>query len=493
MIVRYNEATYGGNIMKQLNRSTPAEQGVNPAGILAFLQSLQSEETKSELHSFMMIRHGYVIAEGWANPYGPKDIHHLYSLSKSFTSTAIGIAISEGLLSEEDYIKDIFIDYLQEPYQANIELLQVKHLLSMSGGQEYDIFADDMIGNNKDWVKVILDTPIIHEPGSVFAYNTGSTYVLSVILEKATGIKLESYLNSRLYEHLGFGEKRWLTCPLKHNTGGFGLYLRTEDIAKFGLCYLNDGVFEDQQVIPSDWVKKATSPIIPTGNGEEEDTDSNQGYGYQFWRSTHKSYRGDGAFGQFCLCLPEQDVVIVMTSGYQESGNQLDMVWKHLLPAIDDGAKELDEQQKVLNTYLENMEALYPISKIKSKDIKEKRYILDKKYYSFDRIGFELSGNKGAFKFFSRKSRILIPFGLDHYEEGSFTLDRAREKIVSRGAWTSENEFSIYVRYINTPHCDHFKLVFDGIRVKVTIDRNVSISPFEQVVLSGELNKYSQV
>jgi hypothetical protein len=268
--------------------------------------------------------------------------------------------------------------------------------------------------------------------------------------------------------------------------------LTTEDIAKFGLCYLNDGVFEDEQIVPSDWVKKATSAIIENGNGEEEDFDWNQGYGYQFWRSKHNSYRADGAFGQFCIVMPEQDVVIVMTSGYKEMGNELDMVWKHILPAIDDSSLDQSEHQKTLQTYLENMVAPYPNNNTDSKNVKEKRYILDKKYYSFDRIGFELNGNKGVFKFFSRKSRIMIPFGMDHYEEGKFTLERTRETIVSRGAWTSENEFSIYIRYINTPHCDHLRLVFDGIRVTVTIDRNVSIAPYEQVVLSGELNKYSQ-
>ncbi len=479
--------------MKQLKRSTPEEQGVNAAGILAFLQSLESEDISSELHSFMMIRHGHVIAEAWAAPYGPKHIHHLYSLSKSFTSTAIGLAISEGLLSEEDYIKDLFDDYLKEPYEANMELLQVKHLLSMSGGQEYDIFMNDAIDQKRDWAEVFLNTPITHEPGSVFAYNTGSTYMLSLILEKVAGEKLEVYLGKRLFNPLGFSERRWLTCPLKHNTGGYGLYLTTEDIAKFGLCYLNDGVFEDKQIIPSEWVQKATSVIIPNGNGiDEKDSDWNQGYGYQFWRSMHNSYRGDGAFGQFCLCLPEQDVVIVMTSGYNDMGNELQKVWQHILPAIDDGVIDQSEDQKTLKTYIESMAAPYPISHTESKDVKEKRYILDQKYYSFDRIGFEIKGNKGVFKFFSLKSRIQIPFGMDHYEKGSFTLERAREAIVSRGAWTSDNEFSIYVRYINTPHCDHFKLVFDGIRVTVTINRNVSISPFEQVVISGELNKYSQ-
>ena len=477
--------------MKQLRRSTPEDQGVNPAGILRFLQALESDDISSELHSFMMIRHGHVIAEGWADPYGLEDIHHLYSLSKSFTSTAIGMAISEGLLSEEDYLKDIFNDYLMEPYQNNIDLLQVKHLLSMSGGQEYDIFASDAIGQERDWVKLFLSTPIIHQPGLVFAYNTGSTYMLSVILEKVAGRNLEHYLFNRLFKPLGFGKSRWLTCPLKHNIGGSGLYLTTEDIAKFGLCYLNDGVFEDKQIIPSDWVKKATSSIIPNGHGQE-DSDWSQGYGYQFWRSKHNSYRGDGAFGQFCIVLPDQDVVIVMTSGYKEMGNELEMVWEHILPAIDDSSLDQIEAQKMLDTYLENMLAPFPRNNIKNKNVKEMRYILDKKYYSFDRIGFEVNDDKGVFKFFSLKSRIQIPFGLDHYEEGNFTLDRVREKIVSRGGWTSENEFSIYMRYINTPHCDHMKLVFDEKRVTVTIDRNVSILPYEQVVLSGELNKYSQ-
>lgn len=476
--------------MIQLKRSTPEEQGVDSAGILELLKSLESDDIKSELHSFMMIRHGHVIAEGWAKPYDAKKNHHLYSLSKSFTSTAIGLAISEGLLSEDDYIKDIFSDYLEEPYEANMELLQVKHLLSMAGGQESDIFTTGIIETTKDWMRVYLDTPIIHKPGTVFEYNTGSTYVLSVIVEKVSGLTLEEYLSSRLFKPLGFSDTRWATCPLKHNLGGTGLYLRTEDIGKFGLCYLNEGEFDGKQVIPKEWVAKATSKIIDNSNGEDPH-DWNQGYGYKFWQCLHNAYRADGAFGQFCICLPEQDVVIVMTSGYGEMATEISKVWEHILPAIDN-VKEDCEEQGNLVTYLENMEAPYPKGEVEHRDIEEKRYVLDEHYYSFDRIGFALKGNKGAFKLFSKKSRILIPFGTDHYEEGKFTLNRSREIIESRGTWTGENEFTIFIRYINTPHFEVLKLLFDGVRIKVTMDRNIGFDEPKQIVIRGELNQYSR-
>ena len=214
-----------------LPRSRPEAQGVDPAGVLRFVEEI--ERRKLSLHSVMIVRHGHVIAEGWWAPYAPQLRHTLYSLSKSFASTAVGLAAAEGKLKLDDKVIKFFPKDLPETISPNLEKMQVRHLLMMGSGHNDDaIFGGGYSIARGDWVKSALSRPVQHEPGTFFKYNSGATFLLSAIVQAATGEDLLTYLKPRLLAPLGIEGADWETNPQGIATGGWGLRVRTEDIAR---------------------------------------------------------------------------------------------------------------------------------------------------------------------------------------------------------------------------------------------------------------------
>ena len=316
---------------QSLPRTTPEAEGIASDAIVAFLDAL--EEKKLELHSLMLLRRGNVLAEGWWTPYTPTSPHMLYSLSKSFLSTAAGLAISEGFFTLSDTVVSFFPDDLPATISENLAAMQVRHLLSMATGH-----AEDQTGNTRDagdgnWVRAFLAQPVEHEPGTFFRYNSAATYMVSAILQKTTGVTALEFLRPRLLEPLGITDATWETDPRGISVGGWGLRIRTEEIARFGEMYRRRGFFAERQLVPADWVDSATRAEVSNGD-PATDSDWAQGYGYQFWRSRHGAFRGDGAFGQFCVVMPQQEAVFVTTANVGDLQAVLNLVWDILLPAM---------------------------------------------------------------------------------------------------------------------------------------------------------------
>jgi len=238
---------------KSLPRSTPEAEGVSSKAIITFLDSAATN-TRTEFHSFMLLRHGKVIAEGWWDPYRPDLKHTMYSASKSFTSTAVGFAVKEKKLSIEDKIISFFPDKLPDSISPFLEQLKVKHLLMMSTGQRREPPT-----TTQDWVKSYLETPVDIEPGTRYRYSSLATFMLSAIVQKVSGQKVIDYLTPRLFEPLGIEGIDWETAPGGINTGGWGLRVKTEDMAKLGQLYLNKGKWNGKQLLPEKWVEEATS------------------------------------------------------------------------------------------------------------------------------------------------------------------------------------------------------------------------------------------
>ena len=186
----------------------------------------------------------------------------------------------------------------------------------------------------QNWVKAFLAHPVPHKPGSHFRYNTPATFMQSAIVQKVTGKTVVDYLQPRLFDPLGIAPPKWDMNPQGISIGGYGLYLKTEDIAKFGQLYLQKGKWEGKQLIPEGWVNQATSKQASNGSNPASDWD--QGYGYQFWRCRNNAFRGDGKDGQFCIVLPEKDAVVVMTANTTDMQGQLNLVWEILLPAFQE-------------------------------------------------------------------------------------------------------------------------------------------------------------
>lgn len=316
-----------GGARGALPRSGPGAQGVAAAGLAAAVDAL---DRHGGLHSVMILRHGHVVAEGWWRPYDPATPHMLFSLSKSFTATAMGLAVAEGKLSVADRVLPFFPDDAPAEPAANLKAMRVADLLRMSTGQQSEPPRPPEGG----WVKAFLGHPVPFKPGTHFLYNTPATFMQSAIVQRATGENLLAYLTPRLFAPLGIEGATWESSPEGIAMGGFGLSLKTEDIATFGQLLLQRGRWGDRQLVPEEWIAAATAR--QTANGSNPDSDWDQGYGYQFWRCRHGAFRGDGAFGQFCVVLPAEDTVVAITAGTKDMQGILDILWRDLLPALGD-------------------------------------------------------------------------------------------------------------------------------------------------------------
>ncbi|WP_030927415.1 serine hydrolase domain-containing protein [Streptomyces sp. NRRL S-646] len=319
---------------RPLPAGSPAAQGVDATGVHAFLDALEAAPD-IEPHSLMIMRHGHLVASGWWAPYTFDRPHLLYSLSKSFTATAAGIAAGEGLLRFDDPVISYFPEFDADITDPRSRAMLVRHVASMASGHEAETLDRALATDRADLVRGFLLLPPEREPGTVFAYNQPTTYTLAAIVQRVTGQPLTEYLRPRLLDPLGMGEAAWLRDRAGRELGFSGLHATTDAIARLGQLYLQDGVWEGRRLLPEGWVAEATRPHIGNGDGTAAGalSDWQQGYGLQFWTSRH-GYRGDGAYGQFCLVLPGHDAVIATTAATERMQQVLDLAWQHLLPAF---------------------------------------------------------------------------------------------------------------------------------------------------------------
>lgn len=313
-----------------LQRSTPSAQNIDAAGIDAFVSALEAAPG-IEPHSLMLLRSGQVVAEGWWAPYSPERVHLLYSLSKSFTSTAVGLAVAEGLLSLDDTVISHFPELDAEITDPRSRAMLVRHVLAMASGHREETILRAHTIDPENLVRGFLLLPPEEDPGTIFAYNQPCTYTAAAIIQRITGGTLTDYLRPRLLDPLGIEDFDWQRDDQGYELGYSGLHARTEAIAALGQLYLQGGVWEGRQLLSPEWVAEASSHQV--ANGNDPASDWAQGYGFQFWIARH-GYRGDGAYGQYCVILPEQDVVLAITGQSDDMQGVLDAAWEHLLPAI---------------------------------------------------------------------------------------------------------------------------------------------------------------
>lgn len=481
------------NIQK-LPRSSPEAQGVTSPAILQFIDAV--EKNVHELHSMMLVRHGQVVAEGWWAPYQPEYLHVLFSLSKSFTSTAIGMAVSEGLLSVNDRVIDFFPEFLPKKVSDNLAQMRVRQLLSMSTGHVFDTMRDFDRDPEKNWVRAFLNCPVKFKPGTHFLYNTGATYMLSAILQKITGIKLIDYLTPRLFEPLGIEGATWQSCPRGINTGGFGLKVRTEDIAKFGQLYLQKGVWNGQRILDEAWIAEASARQVSNGCIPESDWD--QGYGYQFWRCRHNAYRGDGAFGQYCVVMPDQDAVLAITSGLGDMQIVLNYAWEFLLPAMKPAPLPADPASQAL--LVEKLHSLALPGQVGQVDsptaaaVSGKVYQVDANRFGVEQMGFDFKDQACHFFFKNQLGEETIVCGLGHLVKGKSQVLFAEPTepgvkqdtpVEASAVWTAPDRLELRLRFVETPFYYTMTCRFKGQEVKVENKPNVGFGSTRSQVLTG--------
>lgn len=329
----------------RLQRARPADVGVSASAVLAVLDDL--ERLGLEMHSLMVVRHGQVAAEGWWAPYSSDRVHLLYSLSKSFTSTAVGFAIAEGRFRLDDRVVDLVPQHLPDHVDAAVGELTVHHLLSMSTGHREDTLERAYRLDPTDLVHGFLSNSPEEPVGSRHAYNNPTTLVLATIVEEHTGQPLLDYLRPRLFDPLGIGPAYWDTDERGATLGFTGLHLQTESVAAFGQLLLQDGVWGEQRVLPEGWVALATRKHIDNDDDPSRPVDWRQGYGYQYWMARH-GFRGDGANGQFCVVVPAADLVVVTTARVDDMQQILDVFWDRLLPALDQDIDGADAEHRLV-------------------------------------------------------------------------------------------------------------------------------------------------
>ena len=324
VIDRVAAERYGDTMTDLLPRSTPEQQSVPAAAISRLIVALDAID---HVHTLTVVRHGHVIAEAVWAPYERDLPTAMYSVSKSFTSIAVGLAVAEGRFAVDDRVIDLIPELAPADPSDRLAALRVRHLLTMTTGHAQEPPLDE-----GDWARDALAAELPHEPGAHWMYNTPATHLLSAIVQTRTGQRLVEYLRPRLFDPLGFHDPRWLQSPTGVDAGGFGLSIRPEELAAFGQLLLQRGAWQGRQLVSAEWIDQATARQVPNGSG---DSDWSQGYGFQFWRCRHGAYRGDGAFGQYVVVLPKADAVVAITGGLPDMQAPLDALWRELLPAFD--------------------------------------------------------------------------------------------------------------------------------------------------------------
>jgi CubicO group peptidase (beta-lactamase class C family) len=470
-----------------LPRSSPEAQGVSSAAILSFIEAADQMDT---MNSFMLVRHGRVVAEGWWTPYDAQSPHELYSLSKSFTSTAVGLAAAEGKLSVDDEVLKFFREDAPAEPSANLKAMRVRDLLSMSTGhQDEPPAAPDKVS-----AKSFLSPPVPHKPGTHFKYNTVATFMQSAIVQKVTGQTVFDYLCPRLFEPLGIEGATWAANFEGISLGGYGLKVRTEDIAKFGQLYLQKGKWNGKQLLSAAWVADATAK--QTSNGSSPKSDWDQGYGYQFWRCRNGAYRGDGAFGQYCIVLPEQDAVVAITSGVKDMQAVMNLVWDKLLPAMQPKRLPADSvNRKKLETKLANLAVRTPEGSATTPlaaKITGGKFVFPANDQKLESLTIDSAKDGGWIltqQTGGQETRLTCghrewrkgrgPFG------ASLMAPYADEPLAASAAWASDDTLVVKICAYETPFYTTLRLRFAGDQVFRDAERNVGFGSTKQPQLIG--------
>jgi CubicO group peptidase (beta-lactamase class C family) len=487
-------------LAQDLPRSIPEKEGVSAATISQFLDA--AAHGKTEFHSFMFLRHGKIIAEGWWNPYAPNLKHTLYSTSKSFTAAAVGFALTEKRLKLTDKVVSFFPNDLPSPVSPFLAELTVKDALMMSDGQTPD--PTGMVVKDSNWAKAFLALPIVNEPGTKFLYNSTGTYMLSAIVTKVTGQKVIDYLRPRLFEPLGITDEDWEISPQGANTGGWGLRLKTEDMAKFGQLYLQRGKWKDKQILPEAWVKEATTmkimqdPDAPPA--KKDSSDWLQGYCYQMWRCRHNGVRADGAFGQYIIMLPDKDAVIAITAETPDMQEEINLVWQYLLPSMQNGPLQPDPDADTRLQRKLSALALPPpplTTSPPSDPFNGKTFTLEPNARKMQTISFNLIGDLCQVTIKGDTAVYQLNFSDGKWANGTTTrpgpnlLTGAVNHDVGLPAfrtagsyrWIDDHTLDLVLRYIESPHTETMicHLVGNKINVDVMNSFNYGRNPVSLV------------
>lgn len=472
--------------------AVPEDAGVNSAPILDFFE--KCDAINAENHSMVVVKDGVIAFESYTAPYANDIPHFMFSVTKSFVGTAVGFAIDEGLLKLSDRFIDIFPEYAYgaelSPAFADIT---VEKLLMMKSLKKYP-FVQIMAGKDylEDFVNSDFRKGKALEKDEGFHYSNNDAHVLADMVEKVSGMSVVDFLMPRLFQPLGIARPQWEKTVKGRCAGGLGLYLKTEDLAKFGTTYLNGGVFDGKQVIPAWWVEEASKMHVDLHDNPHK----GNGYGYLFWMHEY-GYLAEGLMGQACVVYPAHNAVVAITSMTCRQHDMMEAFYECFPLAFElpsDGTKvdALQERLKKNSEYAVKKGSESPMQKI----VDGKRYKIKKKFGMLERAGLPISMlpftltmvqpqkpaksiSEVGIKFFDGYAElswredtdfVTVKCGMDgKLLESEITLASNPYKMLCSCAWTADNTLEFNIFPINTLVKRFVKVVFaeDGRKLKI--------------------------
>ena len=469
----------------ELLHVTPEEVNVDSSEITAFLNEITTK--KLGLQSFTVVRHDKVCAQGFFAPYAAEYPHVLYSMSKSLTSTAVGFAVDEGLIKLDDKVVDFFPEYRLLTKSPHNRQLTVKMLLTMRSDKLITPFEEK---GKTDWIKLFFAAPFMLRPDSKFNYVSENTFMLSAIVKKVTGKSALDYLDEKMFKPLGIEKPFWEADGKGNSAGGWGCYMKSEDLAKFFLPYIHEGKWIDgTQLIPKYWVEEALKK--QTDSVHDGAPDIINGYGYQFWKNpVSNSFRADGLFGQRCFMFPEYDALVVLNCGEAEDYKVMEVFWKHFplcfkseeLEKNDAAAKELDEKIKSLampklevtprnsetEKRIENRNITCKTNEYTSVVTITTTQMLFNKPGKLDMMKFNFGENSLTFTWREKTYVNKLEAGLDgELRMSEIKLGDLQYHAFSQAAWQPDGSLKLWIRPVESAHERRFTFFFDGNTVRV--------------------------
>ncbi len=372
--------------INELPRTSPEEQGVPSKALVELFDSLHFMPG-TDIHSMIVMRHGKVVGEFYPAPFAPEYRHTQYSSSKTLVSLAVGIAIDENRLRLTDRVAAFFPEYLPDSVSANLAKMTLEDLLTMQSGIKPDW---GMRSRGTEWIRTFLSKEVTNVPGEVFAYDSMVTYMISAIVQKVTGKTVLEYLKEKMFAHMNISKVNWEISPEGVNTGGWGLHIQSESLAKVGQMWLDDGVWNGEQLVSKEWIALMSSKHANGGD---------YGYGYQVWMCKYPgAVRADGALGQYVIVVPEKDVVIVLTEASFTNGKpQRGLIWDKFLPQLADKPLVAGKDYELLKKKQASNHLPYAEGKEKGsllKKIEGKKIIVGKNRYGWKEVQFAKEGKE---------------------------------------------------------------------------------------------------
>lgn len=458
-----------------LDRSESERQGVASSAILAFLDDV--ETAGFELHSFMLWRRGYVVAEGWWSPYRADRVHMMHSLTKSVTVCAVGLAIADGRFRLDDKVASFFPEYLPATVSDNLAAMTVQDLLTMRTGHASMVSGSVWRPIKSSWIAEFFKIPVVSKPGTNFVYTSAASYMLSALVTKTTGQSVADYLKPRLFEPLGIQDYQWPPGPEGISPGANGLSWRTADSLKLGILYAQDGIWRGKQILPKQWTDAVQYPHV-------KDT-----YGYQWWLGTDGAFLADGLFSQLSVVFPRHSAVLAVTAGIPEGSHFNKLVFAHFPAAFSDTIETVDRDVATLKARTETLQLSPPVRRTNSpivRHVSGKVYQFPDNAEQVNTMRFDFTNDACMFSLQDNRGVHAIEVGLGRSIEGDTTMtgDKLHHeyeldlmRVVASAEWTDSRTFVMTWSFVETAFRDTVVCVFEGPWVR--FDRSVNVNSAE--------------